>query len=200
MRPTILIRSTLGRVGFFAVAALAAGLIAQALWTAGIASAARLAAYPVFVLVVVWLLWFYPRVQISDTGVAIANPLRSVAIPFDAITETSSRGALRVHTERQKYTAWAAPARGGYRESTRPPAASPSIREGVDVQTISADAATTARLIDEEKIIRTAATYRREVASRGGTSVAEETGWRWNVPALAILVAAACWVVFSATY
>lgn len=200
MRPTIIVRSKLGRVGFLAVAALCVFLVGQAFWVSGFSAALRLAAYPVLVLVIVWLLWFHPRVQISDTGVAIANPLRSASIPFSAITETTSRGALRVVTERQKYTAWAAPARGGYRESTRPPAASPTIAEGTDLLSISADAATTARLIDEEKLERTTSIYRREAVSRGGENIGQETGWRWNVPILGLLLAAVSWVVFSATY
>ncbi len=189
MRPTIIIRSRLGMWTVGVIALICATLIVRTALLIGAAAAVEFAALPVLICVIGWMLWYYPRVEISDDGVAIANPLRSVRIPLSAITETTARGALRIHTGQAHYTAWAAPARGGYRQTFRPgsgPAIAVDIPDGDYIHTINADAAATARLIDAEQIIRTASTYRREAAAKGRIFTHQETGWRWNYPVLAI--------------
>ena len=197
MRPTIIIRSLLGRVGTYAVAALAAVLIGQALIVSSASHALRLAAYPVFVVVVVWLLWYYPRVRIDDDGVEVVNPLRTVRVSYADLTHASARGALRVHTRERGYTAWAAPARGGYRDSTRPAAIAPTVQQGRETQVESSDAATVARLIELEQVERTDKHYRRHAAPSGAPVPA---GWRWNTVPVALLAGSALWVAASALF
>lgn len=182
------------------IALICAMLIVRTGLLIGIAAAVEFAALPVLICVIAWMLWYFPRVEISDDGVAIANPLRSTRIPLSAIVETSSRGALRIHTEQGHYTAWAAPARGGYRQTFRPgtgPAVGVDIPDGDYLHTINADAAATARLIDSERVTRTASGYRREAAAKGRIIAHTETGWRWNYPVLAILALSVGYLVVT---
>ncbi|MDO5700788.1 MAG: hypothetical protein Q4P36_04865 [Bowdeniella nasicola] len=156
MRPTIIIRSRLAQTGFVLVSALAVALEIQAAAVAGPMAALRLSAFPTLVIVLAYLLWWHPRVTINDRGVEIRNPLRLVALTYGELDQVSARGALRLHAGSRTFTAWAAPARGGYRASTRPAPIAPQVVEGTARMVVAADAASAARLIEQEQVHRAA--------------------------------------------
>jgi hypothetical protein len=68
-----------------------------------------------------WATFWRPRVEVSDGGVRLVNVLRTIDIPWPAITAIETRWALTLDTAYGTYTAWAAPApgRGPARRATR---------------------------------------------------------------------------------
>lgn len=57
-----------------------------------------------------------PYVDISPGEVVLANPLRTVHVPWPTIQSVSGRLGLRIQTVHGAYTSWAAPQRGRVHE------------------------------------------------------------------------------------
>ena len=68
-----------------------------------------------------WATFWRPRVEVSDGGVRLVNVMRTIDVPWPAITGIETRWALTLLTAYGKFTAWAAPApgRGAMRKATR---------------------------------------------------------------------------------
>jgi hypothetical protein len=58
-----------------------------------------------------WLFWF-PVVRLSESGVTLVNPARTVTVPWVALIAVDTKFALKLRTPHGAYTAWAAPAPG----------------------------------------------------------------------------------------
>lgn len=58
-----------------------------------------------------WLAW-YPAVVISDDGVTLRNPVRTVDVPWPALVTVDTKYALTLVTAAARYSAWSAPAPG----------------------------------------------------------------------------------------
>jgi hypothetical protein len=94
-------------VVWLAVALLAAGLLfmstgSELLYLLPLACAALLA----------WEALWIPAVDVSDRGVIVTNPFRSISIPWTALVHVDTKYALTLYTPGHKYAAWAAPAPG----------------------------------------------------------------------------------------
>jgi hypothetical protein len=59
-----------------------------------------------------WLMFWNPRVVVDDLGVHLINVVRTIDVPWTAITEVDTRWALTLVTPGGRYTAWAVPAPG----------------------------------------------------------------------------------------
>jgi hypothetical protein len=68
-----------------------------------------------------WATFWRPRVEVSDGGVRLVNVMRTIDVPWPAITGIETRWALTLLTAYGKFTAWAAPApgRAAMRKATR---------------------------------------------------------------------------------
>ena len=58
-----------------------------------------------------WLAWF-PAVVISDEGVRLRNPIRTIDVPWYALVTVDTKYALTLVTASGRYSAWSAPAPG----------------------------------------------------------------------------------------
>lgn len=76
----------------------------------GIAEAARLLPWLVLIGGACWALFWRPKVTVSDGGVQLVNPLRTVDLPWPSIQLIDTKWALALRTSYGTYTAWAAPA------------------------------------------------------------------------------------------
>ena len=63
--------------------------------------------------IIVWLVFGYPRVEVSDGGITLVNVIRTTHIPWPCFAGADSRWNLRVDTQSGSYTAWALPAGSG---------------------------------------------------------------------------------------
>ncbi len=73
-----------------------------------------------FVNVLVWEGLWRPLLVITDDGVEITNPFRSIRIPWDALVNVDTKFALTLFTPRRKFEVWIAPSPGrsfGYRSA-----------------------------------------------------------------------------------
>ena len=111
MSPARVFASTSGRVltVVASVAALAA-LVGSAA-SGGLGELLRYGAIPLLGLVVVWALFWYPQVEVSDGEIVLRNVLRTVRIPWPTFRGADTRLSLTIETTDGPFTAWAAPAR-----------------------------------------------------------------------------------------
>lgn len=59
-----------------------------------------------------WQLFWLPAVVVSDAGISLENPFRSITVPWAALVHVDTRFALTLVTAGKSYTSWAAPAPG----------------------------------------------------------------------------------------
>lgn len=59
-----------------------------------------------------WALFWRPCVVVSDSGVELVNPVRSIGVPWEALAYVDTKYALTLGTGQGRFTAWAAPAPG----------------------------------------------------------------------------------------
>lgn len=105
-------RSSFGQVITWVVAAvmllsLIAGAIQSGFWSVAVSIAP--ASLVVFLS---WLLFYNPRVEVSEQGVKLINVFRETFISFGAIDRIDTRWALTLYSGAAKYTAWGAVAPG----------------------------------------------------------------------------------------
>ncbi|WP_435299548.1 PH domain-containing protein [Timonella sp. A28] len=98
MGPTEIFRPTFSRILAYALWALLAFIAVSAVIGTDGTLRLRTIAGCLFVSVAVWLFYFRPYLEISDGGVHIVNPLRTVHIPWPAVKETYIRGSFHVST------------------------------------------------------------------------------------------------------
>jgi hypothetical protein len=90
-------------------AVICVGSEAGYLATGSVSNGLRLA--PVFALVIVvfWLIFWAPSITISESGIAVANPLRTYQVPWSVLESTESRWVLTLVTRGRRIAVWAAP-------------------------------------------------------------------------------------------
>lgn len=64
------------------------------------------AAWVLFILAVVWLLFVRPAVLLDESGVTVRNVVRDVHIPWACLTDVDFRWNLKVFVGDRAYTAW----------------------------------------------------------------------------------------------
>lgn len=65
-----------------------------------------------------WLVFWHPRVEVSDEGVTMVNPLRTVTVPWAALINVETQYSLTLVTPHGRYRAWAAPGPGRHQVLT----------------------------------------------------------------------------------
>ncbi|WP_377466827.1 PH domain-containing protein [Populibacterium corticicola] len=109
MGPTEIFRPLFSRVLAYIVWAILAAAAISGFFAGNSELRWRVVALTVFLAVAVWLFYLRPSVEISDGGILITNPLRSVHIPWPAVAELDIRGTFVV-TDREgnRHSAYAA--------------------------------------------------------------------------------------------
>lgn len=67
------------------------------------------AAILAFVAVLAWLYGVYPAAFAWTDRLVVRNPFRTIALPWQTVTELSARLSFVAHTETKRYTVWAIP-------------------------------------------------------------------------------------------
>src|SRR5690554_7091068 len=114
MGPTESLRPSSSRPIAVAVAACCAIAVVFVL-VSGVTAAAALRALGIagLVAVLAWTLYWRPEVEVSDGGIRIVNPWRSVHVPWPALESVDERWSFTVATVHGgRVSAFAAPARG----------------------------------------------------------------------------------------
>lgn len=113
MRPTITIRSTIGRVGCMLVTV--AGLLAcvDEGWHHGFLAALRVAGPALLLVAACWGMWGWPRLVVSDDGLLVDNALRRISVPWSALRRPRVHWGLVLDTDAGTVRAAAAPLKGG---------------------------------------------------------------------------------------
>ncbi|MGV8977615.1 MAG: PH domain-containing protein [Cellulomonas sp.] len=111
MSPPRVFAATSGRVLTVVAAAAALAALAGSAASGGLSELLRYGAIPLVGLVVVWALFWYPQVDVSDGEIVLRNVLRTVRIPWPTFRGADTRLSLTIETTDGRFTAWAAPAR-----------------------------------------------------------------------------------------
>lgn len=185
---TTVIHSRFNRI-VAVVAWIVCALVVGSLVVNGDASLVWVYAAAALIAFLAWAALWRPFIGISDGGVKLQNVSHSVVVPWEALIHIDTRYALTLHTPREKFSAWSAPAPGamaGIRAGRRPAnretrAAEGHLRPGDMLGTESGDAAT---------VIREQWRARIE-AGTIAVGVADEAVVvrRWDVAVLAITLA-----------
>lgn len=109
----VTIYSRFGRVMTVIVAILCAYVIGDSMLKGFISGMA--VALPVLICVFVWLLFWSPKVVVSDEHVLILNPLRRIFLPWNSIDRVDTKYTLTLYTGNRNFQAWAAPAPSRFR-------------------------------------------------------------------------------------
>ncbi|WP_157436543.1 PH domain-containing protein [Actinospica robiniae] len=67
------------------------------------------AAVLVLVAVLAFAFGVYPAAFAREDGLVVRNPLRTITVPWPAVTKLVARLSFEVHTEQSRYTVWAVP-------------------------------------------------------------------------------------------
>lgn len=112
MGPTVRVRTRSIRiVGMAMIAAAALGLVSAT--AGGLETVLRLGAPLMLFGLLGWAAFWQPYVEISDGGVTVGNIVRTVHVPWPAVTDVDGRYGLRLVTSYGAVTAWAAAAPAG---------------------------------------------------------------------------------------
>jgi hypothetical protein len=65
-----------------------------------------------------WLVFWHPRVDVTDDGVTLVNPLRTTQVPWAALINVETQYSLSLVTPGGRYRAWAAPGPGRHQVVT----------------------------------------------------------------------------------
>ncbi|NUP75840.1 MAG: PH domain-containing protein [Sinomonas sp.] len=150
-----------------------------------------------------WALFWRPAVVVSNSGVELVNPLRRVAVPWEALAFVDTKYALTLVTGSGRFTAWAAPAPGvlgarharpehltGLPDSTYGP--SHSVRPGDLSHTVSGQAALLVRRRWAEQV------ERGTVSGGQADETPVRRGSSWGILALGLALAVATIVTLAA--
>jgi hypothetical protein len=105
-------RSRSGRAIAVATAVIMITALGVIFVSEGIAAALLSLPAAVMIIATALLLFWFPRVEVSDGGVKIVNVFREHMIGWGAIRIIDTRWALAITTDKGKITAWGAPAPG----------------------------------------------------------------------------------------
>lgn len=135
----------------------------------------RYGAHPLLLAGLGWAVFWQPRVELDAQAVTLVNVLRTVRVPYAAITAVGAQWGLRLHTAAGHHDAWATPTRAlNRRDDGEPGRAVGATRTG--------DAQSVARMIERRRRDATPAP-----AHPGRVAVA---AW-WNTREIAVLLGAA---------
>ncbi|MDN5572157.1 MAG: PH domain-containing protein [Propionibacteriaceae bacterium] len=148
---SLVIRSDRGRVGTLVIAAMAAVIVVLQAWQGPVEVALRYAVVPALVVWVVYLMWSAASVRLDADGLTLRNPFVTRRLPWSLVTGAESRWGLVVEAGGRRWSAWAAPARGSYRQAARD-AALPDLGlpPAGEETYIDLDARAAARLVRQE--------------------------------------------------
>lgn len=131
--------------------------------------------------VVVYATGWRPAVVGDATGVEVRNPLRTVHVPWNAVTEVDATDALRVHVDSTVYRSWAVSRGGGMASALRGVGRKSSGAQGIEANAL-------AELAKQSPADYAAATlvdiWRQ---ARGRTKGSVRITWAW--PEAVVLVA-----------
>jgi len=65
-----------------------------------------------------WLAFWHPRVEVTDDGVVLVNPFRTITVPWAALIHVETQYSLTLVTPAGRYRAWAAPGPGRHQVVT----------------------------------------------------------------------------------
>ncbi|MDD9205938.1 PH domain-containing protein [Georgenia sp. 10Sc9-8] len=153
---------------------IAAVFLGSFLLAGGPVELLRYGAHPLLLAALGWAVFWQPRVELEPQAVTVVNILRSVRVPYAAITEVGTQWGLRLHTVAGHHDAWATPTRAlNRRDDSEPGRAVGSTRTG--------DAQSVARMIERR---------RGDAAPGHHGAAAAVTAW-WNTREVVVLAAAA---------
>jgi len=141
------------------------------------------------VAIVVWVLFWWPHVEISDGEIVIANVLRTHFVPWVRVTSLESRWAFTVHTSDRSYQAWAIPGSSGMAARSR------MVRSRKDKASDDDEHRTGA---DADSVTMAAAERMHDLKTAGYLGSPRDdipVRTRWNGPALIALAVGAAWAI-----
>lgn len=145
MGPTLVFRSTYGRVLTVATGAVAVALVVVTAVTGDVVAVVGALLPAALVTYLVWMLFWRPAVEVSDGGVQVRNVARTVHVPWTAYEGVETRYSLEVRYAGGTVTAWAAPRSSGtarwLRSSRRRTAGQDQVVAGASAEAV-ADAVT----------------------------------------------------------
>jgi hypothetical protein len=100
---------------------LAAGVTATQWQQHGLGGLLRVAPWAVGAGYLAWLVFWRPRVRVTEDAVVVVNPFRTVRVPFAALVDVSTQFALTLVTPHVRVRAWAAPGPGRHKAFTAGP-------------------------------------------------------------------------------
>ena len=114
MHPTETLRPRSSRlIAGAVVACCAVALVVVAVTGGGLVAIARTLAVSGLFTALAWAVYWRPEVEVSDGGVRIVNPWRTVHVPWPAVDDVDHRWSLTVTTvDGRRVSAFAAPAGG----------------------------------------------------------------------------------------
>ncbi|MBO3086462.1 PH domain-containing protein [Cellulomonas fengjieae] len=98
--------------------AVIAGLTAAQGFEDGMTAVLRALPLAVALGLVAWLVFWHPRVDVTDHDVVLVNPLRTIRVPWAALINVETQYALALVTPGGRYRAWAAPGPGRHQVVT----------------------------------------------------------------------------------
>ena len=113
MGPTLVFRSTYGRVLTVATGAVAVALVVVTAVTGDVVAVLGALLPAALVTYLVWMLFWRPAVEVSDGGVEVRNVARTVHVPWTAYEGVETRYSLELRYAGGTVTAWAAPRSSG---------------------------------------------------------------------------------------
>ncbi|NLF03994.1 MAG: PH domain-containing protein [Actinomycetales bacterium] len=114
MGPTETLRPRSSRpIAVAVVVCCAVALVAMVVSAPGVVPVLRTAGVTVLVASLAWAAYWRPEVEVSDGGVRVVDPWRTVHVPWPALADVSERWSLTLSTtDGRRVSAFAAPARG----------------------------------------------------------------------------------------
>ena len=113
MGPTLVFRSTYGRVLTVATGVVAVALGVSTALTGDVGAVVGALVPAALVTYLVWMLFWRPAVEVSDGGVEVRNVTRTVHVPWTAYEGVDTRYSLEVRYAGGRVTAWSAPRSSG---------------------------------------------------------------------------------------
>ena len=148
-----------------------------------------------FVNLLVWEGLWRPSLTITDDGIGVRNPFRSIQIPWNALVNVDTKFALTLFTPGRKFEVWVAPSPGrsfGYRSAAvadreirrTSPHSSSTVRPGDLVTSESGAAASLVR--SRWELLQTSGLVEAGIAHE----VAVTVRWHWPVIAAVVVLLA----------
>lgn len=101
-------RPAFGR-GLTVVVATLGALIAVAAVVSGIDDAVATVPWILLFVTCCWVIFWHPRVIVTDASVRIVNVTRTIDVPWSSIVDLETRWALTLITDHGRFEAWAGP-------------------------------------------------------------------------------------------